>query len=76
MSPEHMQGRVSRASDIFSLGMVLLHMITGRTPFGDMQVAHVVHGTVSGQLHPPWPSTYPLPELVDVSVQSCARLEF
>jgi serine/threonine protein kinase len=34
MSPEHASGQVTQASDVFSLGSILVHAATGRPPFG------------------------------------------
>ncbi|MDX3229024.1 protein kinase domain-containing protein [Streptomyces sp. ME19-01-6] len=47
MSPEQADGReAGTASDIFSLGSVLAHAATGRTPFGEGSTADVIHRVV------------------------------
>lgn len=47
MSPEQADGRAaSTASDVFSLGSVLAHAATGRTPFGEGSTADVIHRVV------------------------------
>jgi serine/threonine protein kinase len=50
MSPEQAEGRdVGLASDVFSLGGVLVFAATGRTPFGNGPTAAVVYRIVHGQ---------------------------
>ncbi|MEU7246450.1 serine/threonine-protein kinase [Streptomyces sparsogenes] len=47
MSPEQADGReAGTASDVFSLGSVLAHAATGRTPFGEGSTADVIHRVV------------------------------
>lgn len=44
MSPEQCEGRseIDRRSDIYSLGIILFEMLTGRTPFGGASVRQVL----------------------------------
>jgi eukaryotic-like serine/threonine-protein kinase len=73
MSPEQCRGvgEIDHRADIYALGCVLFHMLTGRDPFeadafGDLVVAHL-------REDPPAPSTYVtgLPFELDVIVLRC-----
>jgi serine/threonine-protein kinase len=73
MSPEQCRGagRVDHRSDIYALGCVLFHMLTGRPPFkgdgvGDYIAAHL-------REDPPAPSTYvdDIPLEVDALILRC-----
>lgn len=53
MSPEQASGRISTSpSDIFSLGIVLFEMLTGRQPFGDRKPIEVVTYLQSADIGP------------------------
>jgi tetratricopeptide (TPR) repeat protein/predicted Ser/Thr protein kinase len=53
MSPEQAQGEeVDRRSDIFSLGVMLYEMITGRVPFQGEQQAAILNSIVTEQPQP------------------------
>ncbi len=53
MSPEQAQGReIDFRSDIFSLGVVLYELITGRTPFKRNNDAATLHAIISEQPEP------------------------
>ena len=73
MSPEQCRGAggIDHRSDIYALGCVLFHMLTGRPPFecdgaGEFIVAHMREA-------PPVPSSYAaeIPELVDELLLRC-----
>ena len=72
MSPEQCQGagRIDQRSDIYSLGCVVFHMLTGRAPFecdgaGEFIVAHM-------QQVAPAPSSFAeLPAAIDALVGRC-----
>jgi serine/threonine-protein kinase len=51
MAPEQLDGRVSRATDIYALGCVAVELLTGRPPYGG-----TLHQLVNGHLHAPAPS--------------------
>jgi len=66
MSPEHVLGRrLDHRSDIYSLGVVLFEMLTGRVPFDAGRSTEVLEAQVSQR--PPRPSTVnkTLPAAVD-----------
>jgi serine/threonine protein kinase/formylglycine-generating enzyme required for sulfatase activity len=56
MSPEQARGeghRVDGRSDIFSIGVVLYELLTGRRPFRGSSHAEIMHQLVSGEPRPP-----------------------
>ncbi len=53
MSPEQARGeRVDARSDIFSLGVVMYEMLTGRRPFGGKSFAEIVSSTLGDEPQP------------------------
>ncbi len=58
MSPEQAQGSadVSIASDMYSLGATLYHMLTGKIPFDGLPVEEVLDAQINQQL--PWPQDF------------------
>ena len=74
MSPEQCRGKsaeIDQRSDVYALGCVLFHMLTGRAPFehdapGDFIIAHLEHA-------PPVPSSLvpALPPMVDDLLLRC-----
>ncbi len=54
MAPEQILGReITSRTDLWSLGVVLYEMLTGRRPFAGRSVAQVVHRVVHSPVPPP-----------------------
>lgn len=61
MSPEQAQGEpADHRSDIYSLGVVMYEMVTGRLPFRGKTSIDVMHGVIHDQV-PPLPDSVPAP---------------
>ncbi len=51
MSPEQIQGeRIDHRTDIYSLGLVLFYLVTGRNAFGGKTLAEVLNAHLKGRL--------------------------
>jgi hypothetical protein len=72
MSPEQMVGgELTPASDIYTLGVVIYEMITGRTPFADAQTATAILAAVLTRTPEPLSSYARVPVLLDRIVARC-----
>ncbi|PNH12643.1 Mitogen-activated protein kinase kinase kinase 12 [Tetrabaena socialis] len=60
MSPEAFSGRSSRATDVWSFGVILCELMTGQPAYGDATREQVLAGVLAGSLHPAWPDGAPL----------------
>lgn len=61
MSPELLSsGRMSRANDVFSFGIIMWQMITGKQPYEGMAPMQVLFNVVDGGLRPDEPESVPL----------------
>lgn len=54
MAPEHFQGTMSRATDVYAFGMLLWEMVSGKKPYEDMHQGEIIQ-CVSQGLRPVWP---------------------
>ena len=72
MSPEQMVGgELTPASDIYTLGVVIYEMISGRTPFADAQTATAILAAVLTRTPEPLSSYARVPVLLDRIVARC-----
>lgn len=67
MSPEQVLGqRVDHRTDIFSLGVVLYEMLTGKAPFGGNSLEALMYQTVHAVPLPPSRINPDVPEMLDL----------
>ena len=67
MSPEQVLGqRVDHRSDIFSLGVMLYEMLTGKAPFGGNSLEALMYQTVNTVPLPPSRINPDVPEMLDL----------
>ncbi|HEU4727972.1 MAG TPA: protein kinase, partial [Kofleriaceae bacterium] len=72
MSPEQMVGgELAPASDIYTLGVVMYEMITGRTPFAGAQTATAILAAVLTQTPEPMSRYADVPAALDQIVARC-----
>jgi serine/threonine-protein kinase len=76
MSPEQMVGgEMTPGSDIYTLGIVMYEMITGRTPFADAQTATAILAAVLTRTPEPLSSHVRVPGALDQIVARCLERE-
>jgi serine/threonine-protein kinase len=69
MSPEQIAGRdVDSRSDIFSLGVVLYHMIAGQPPFSGADIGQLTFMVCHGEHRPPSTLNPAIPPMLDLIV--------
>jgi len=74
MSPEQVEGRaVDQRSDIFSLGVVLYEMATGRRPFGGESTAALIASLLREEPASPRTVRTSVPESLDRLILRCLR---
>ena len=66
LSPEQAQGKqATKRSDLYSLGVVLYHLLTGRPPFEGRSAAELLHKHAYGQFDRPCKLVLDLPHDLD-----------
>jgi serine/threonine-protein kinase len=76
MSPEQMVGgEMTPGSDIYTLGVVMYEMITGRTPFAEAQTATAILAAVLTQTPEPLSNHVRVPGALDQIVGRCLERE-
>jgi serine/threonine-protein kinase len=76
MSPEQMVGgEMTPASDIYTLGVVMYEMISGRTPFADAQTATAILAAVLTRTPDPLSSHVAVPATLEQIVARCLERE-
>jgi serine/threonine-protein kinase len=76
MSPEQMLGgELTPASDIYTLGVVIYEMITGKTPFADASPATAILAAVLTRTPELLSSHVPVPARLDAIIARCLERE-
>ncbi len=68
MSPEHLRGRPTAESDIYSFGAVMYEMLTGRAPFAAKSTVDLYELQRQGELMPPKQLRPDLPEAAQAAL--------
>ncbi|PNH12605.1 Mitogen-activated protein kinase kinase kinase 10 [Tetrabaena socialis] len=69
MSPEAFNGKVSRATDVWSFGVILFELMTGQPAY-----ERIIAGVLAGSLHPAWPDGTPLIQpIIDLGRRCLSR---
>ena len=76
MSPEQARGEtVDARSDVFSFGLLLYEMVTGRRPFGGGSSAEMLAALLKEQPKPPSELVADVPKELERIIQRCLRKE-
>jgi eukaryotic-like serine/threonine-protein kinase len=76
MSPEQARGGgVDARSDVFSFGLLLYEMVTGRRPFGEGSSAEMLAALLKEQPRPPSELVPEVPKELERIIQRCLRKE-
>jgi serine/threonine-protein kinase len=75
MSPEQVMGKViDQRSDIFSLGVMLYEMLTGKTPFGGENINAIMYQTLNSIPPPPGSVNPAVPDMLNyISAKALAK---
>ncbi len=76
LSPEQLRGgAVDRRTDIYSLGVVLYELLSGRVPFQGKNIAHTLQLISAGNALPPSRFESSIPRDLDAIVLKCLALD-
>ncbi|KAG2487683.1 hypothetical protein HYH03_013683 [Edaphochlamys debaryana] len=70
-SPESLNGQHSKASDVYSFGIMLWEMVTGERPYEKLMPGQIMLGVSLQGLRPTWPSDWPA--LAALAARCCAQ---
>jgi serine/threonine protein kinase len=74
IAPEQIEGKeLTSATDIFTLGIVLYHLLTGQLPFSGESNLEIIHKVLKGKYTPPLTINPQLPYKLVKITQACLR---
>lgn len=77
LAPEQLDPsrKTDARADVWALGAILYHLLTGRAPFAADSIAEIFHRLAAGEVTPPLALRREVPEALDEVVMKCLQRE-